>query len=101
MGQQVKGRRCFRGHSVTEERDVLASHLDSPYQVSVKVEVVEWGIGTHMAVTGPGINAGLGESGLSEKGENAEMRALADEGCLKGERTAIIMAAYATCRRRE
>jgi hypothetical protein len=70
-------------------------------QASVKVEVVEWGIGTHMAVTGPGINAGLGESGLSEKGENAEMRALADEGCLKGERTAIIMAAYATCRRRE
>jgi hypothetical protein len=62
---------------------------------------VEWGIGTYMAVTGPGINAGLGESGLSEKGENAEMRALADEGCLRGARTAIIMATYATGRRRE
>jgi hypothetical protein len=49
-----------------------------------------------MAVTGPVINAGLGESGLSEKGENAEIRALADDGGLKGERTAIIMATHAT-----
>ena len=56
---------------------------------------------TYMAVTGPGINAGLGESGLSEKGENAEMRALVDDGGLRGERTTIIMATYATERRRE
>lgn len=45
---------------------------------------------THIAVTGPGIYAGLGESGLSEKGEKADIRALADGG-LKGERTAIMM----------
>jgi hypothetical protein len=51
---------------------------------------------THIAVTGPGIYAGLGESGLSEKGEKVEMRALADDGGLNGERTAIIMATHAT-----
>lgn len=46
---------------------------------------------THIAVTGPGIYAGLGESGLSEKGEKADIRALADGGLI-GERTAIMMA---------
>jgi hypothetical protein len=84
-----------------EERDLLASRLGLSCQASVEVEVVELGIGTYMAVTGPGINAGLGESGLSEKGENAEIRALADDGGLRGERTAIIMATYATGRRWE
>lgn len=54
------------------------------------------GLETYMAVTGPGRNAGRGESGLSEKGEKAEMRALVDDGGLNGERTAIIMATHAT-----
>ena len=49
-----------------------------------------------MAVTGLAMYAGLGESALSEKGENAEIRALADDGGLRGERTAIIMATHAT-----
>lgn len=48
-----------------------------------------------MAITEPGINAGLGDPGLSEKGENVDIRALADGG-LRGDRTAIIMATYAT-----
>jgi hypothetical protein len=42
------------------------------------------------------MNAGRGESGLSEKGEKAEIRALADDGGLNGDLTAIIMASYAT-----
>jgi hypothetical protein len=75
---------------------MLPSHLVLTCQASVKFDVVELGICTHMAVTGPGRNAGLGESGLSEKGEKAEIRALADDGGLKGERTAIIMATHAT-----
>jgi hypothetical protein len=91
----VKGRRCFRGHLVMEERGVLASRLSLSCQASVKVEVVELGIGTYMAITEPGINAGLGDPGLSEKGENVDIRALADGG-LRGDRTAIIMATYAT-----
>lgn len=84
-----------------EERGVLASRLGLSCQVSVKVEVVELGIGTYMAVTGPGINAGLGEPGLSEKDENADIRGLADDGGLRGDRTAIILATYATERRWE
>lgn len=63
--------------------------------------MVELSIETHMAITGPGRNAGRGESGLSEKGEKAEIRALADDGGLNGERTAIIMATRATRRCRE
>jgi hypothetical protein len=72
-----------------EERDVLTC------QALVKGNIMELGVEAHMAVTGPGINAGRGESGLSEKGENAEIRALADGGGLSGERTAIIMATHA------
>ena len=82
-----------------EGRGVLASRLGWSCQASAKVEVVELGIGTYMAVTGPGINAGLGEPGLSAKGENADIRALADDGGLRGDRTAIIMATYAAERR--
>ena len=44
------------------------------------------------------MNAGRGESGISEKGEKADIRALADDGGLNGERTAIIMLSYATQR---
>lgn len=81
---------------------MLASRLGLPCQASVKVEVCRVGHWyTYMAVTGPGINAGLGESDLSEKGENAEIRALVDDGGIKGGRTAIIMATYATERRWE
>jgi hypothetical protein len=54
-----------------------------------------------MAITGPGINAGLGDPDLSWKGENVDIRALADDGGLRGDRTAIIMATYATERRWE
>ena len=79
-----------------EGRDGLTCRLDLSCQTLAKVDVIELGIETHMAVTGPEINAGLGESGLSEKGENAEIRALADDGGLRGERTAIIMATHAT-----
>jgi hypothetical protein len=79
-----------------EERDVLPSRLGLSCQALAKVDIVELGVKTYMAVTGPGINAGRGESDLSEKGENAEIRALADDGGLRGERTAIIMATHAT-----
>jgi hypothetical protein len=67
--------------------------------VSPRPRLLELGIGAYMAVIGPEITAGLGESGLSEKGENADMSALAEDGGRRGERTAIIMATYATKRR--
>ena len=79
-----------------EERDGLPSRYDLSCHVSVKARRCRAGLGTHMAVTGLAMNVGLGESALSEKGENAEIRALADDGGLRGERTAIIMAPHAT-----
>src|SRR5436309_15299562 len=54
------------------------------------------GCTTHTGVTGFAINAGLGESGLSEKGEKAEIRVLLDDGGLRDERMAIIVATHAT-----
>ena len=83
-----------------EERDGQPCRLSLSCQTSVNGRCRRAGMGTHMAVTGLAINAGLGESALSEKGENAEIRALADDGCLKGERTANIMATHATGQRR-
>lgn len=50
---------------------------------------------TYIAVKRPAACTGRGESGVSEKGENAEMKALAVAGVGRGERTAIIMATTA------